>query len=79
MSDREHIKDYPDSAELYRLKESHRKSEAKRPISEKMATVARLRDLNANSKTFAKPTAQNVRPDRSRYTLRHADKWNQRR
>ncbi len=45
MSDREHIKDYPDSTELYRLKETHRKSKAKRPISEKMATVARLRDF----------------------------------
>lgn len=33
------------STELYRLKETHRKSEAKRPISEKMATVARLRDF----------------------------------
>lgn len=45
MSDREHINDYPDSTELYRLKEAHRKSNAKRPISEKMATVTRLRDF----------------------------------
>jgi hypothetical protein len=45
MSNREHIKEYPDSTELYRLKETRRKIEANRPISEKMATVARLRDF----------------------------------
>jgi hypothetical protein len=55
MSDREHINnDYPDSAELYRLKEIHRKSEAKRPISEKMATVARLRDFERQLKDIRK-------------------------
>ena len=45
VNDREHIKDYPDSTELYRTKEARRKIEANRPISEKMATVARLRNF----------------------------------
>jgi len=30
---------------LYQRKEAHRKNEARRPASEKMATVARLRDF----------------------------------
>jgi len=38
-------KRYPDLTELYRRKEANRKNEARRPISEKMATVARLRDF----------------------------------
>ena len=38
-------KDYPDPTELYRRKEAHRKVEANRPISEKMAAVTRLRDF----------------------------------
>lgn len=41
-SDRE---DYPDPTELYRRKEANRKDEATRPVSEKMAAVARLRDF----------------------------------
>ena len=36
---------YPDPTELYRRKEAHRKLEARRPVTEKMATVARLRDF----------------------------------
>lgn len=39
-----------DLTELYRLKEAHRKSEAKRPISEKMAIVTRLRDFERQLK-----------------------------
>jgi hypothetical protein len=38
-------KSYPDPVEIYRRKEAHRKNEAKRPVSEKMAAVVRLRDL----------------------------------
>ncbi len=49
MSHRED-KIYPDPTELYRLKETQRESEAKRPISEKMATVARLRDFERQLK-----------------------------
>lgn len=45
VSEREQIKDYTDSTELYRSKEAHRKIEANYPISEKMAAVARLRDF----------------------------------
>jgi len=37
--------DYPDTRELYRRKEANRKNEAKRPISEKIAAVVRLRDF----------------------------------
>ena len=36
---------YPDLTEFYRRKEAHRKVEAKRPVSEKIATVERLRKL----------------------------------
>ena len=45
MSDEKHLERYPDATELYRRKEANRKNEARRPISEKMATVARLRDF----------------------------------
>ena len=45
MSDEKHLERYPDPTELYRRKEAYRKNEARRPISEKMATVARLRDF----------------------------------
>jgi hypothetical protein len=38
-------KGYPNPADLYRRKEAHRKDEAKRPVSEKMAAVVRLRDF----------------------------------
>jgi len=36
---------YPDTRELYQRKEANRKNEAKRPVSEKMAAVTRLRDF----------------------------------
>lgn len=45
MSDNNRSEAYPNAAELYRRKEAHRKNEAKRPVSEKMAAVARLRDF----------------------------------
>ena len=45
MSDDTVNKDYPDTTDLYWRKEAHRKSEARRPVSEKMAAVARLRDF----------------------------------
>lgn len=45
MSDGDLHKNYPDPAEFYRQKEARRKAEAKRPVSEKMAAVAKLRDL----------------------------------
>jgi len=41
MSNRE----YPDLSEFYRRKEARRQVEAKRPVSEKLAAVKRLRDL----------------------------------
>jgi hypothetical protein len=44
MSNNQH-RNYPDSTEFYRQKEARRKSEAQRPVSEKMAAVVRLRDL----------------------------------
>jgi hypothetical protein len=38
-------KEYPDLTEFYRRKEARRKAEAQRPVSEKIATVERLRQL----------------------------------
>jgi hypothetical protein len=38
------VKKYPDVTELYRRKEAHRKSAARRPVSEKMAIASRLRE-----------------------------------
>jgi hypothetical protein len=40
------MKKYPDVTELYKRKEEHRKSEAKRAISEKMAIASRLREVH---------------------------------
>ena len=45
MSDDKRFEPYPDPTELYRRKEAHRTNEARRPVSEKMATVTRLRDF----------------------------------
>ena len=45
MSNEPHDREYPDLSEFYRRKEAHRQVEAKRPVSEKMAAVRRLRDL----------------------------------
>ncbi len=45
MSDDKLNQDYSDPIEIYRRKQAHRKHEAKRPVSEKMATVIRLRDF----------------------------------
>ena len=45
MSDDKLPKTYPDPTELYRRKEAQRRVEAKRPVSEKMAAVTRLRDF----------------------------------
>ena len=45
MKDEKPNKKYPDTTELYRKKEAQRKIEAKRPVSEKMAAVVRLRDF----------------------------------
>ena len=38
------MKKYPDVTEIYRRKAANRKSEAKRPVSEKMAMASRLRE-----------------------------------
>ena len=45
MSNDKRSQNYPDPTELYRRKEANRKNEAMRPVSEKMAAVARLRDF----------------------------------
>jgi hypothetical protein len=39
------MKKYPDVTELYKRKEAHRKTEAKRPIPEKIAIASRLREV----------------------------------
>lgn len=45
MSNKKTPDRYPDPTELYRRKEVQRKLEARRPVTEKMATVTRLRDF----------------------------------
>ncbi|HXS00850.1 MAG TPA: hypothetical protein VN724_09770 [Pyrinomonadaceae bacterium] len=45
MSENSANKTYPDPSELYRRKEAQRKNEARRPVSEKMLAVTRLRDF----------------------------------
>jgi len=54
MSDDKHLERYPDPTELYRRKEAHRKNEARRPVSEKMATVVRLRDFERSLEDMRK-------------------------
>ena len=54
MSDEKQLERYPDLTELYRRKEANRKNEAKRPVSEKMATVARLRDFERSLEDIRK-------------------------
>jgi hypothetical protein len=39
------MKKYPDVTETYRRKEASRKSEAKRPVSEKLAIASKLREV----------------------------------
>ena len=39
------MKKYPDVSELYKRKEAHRKNEAKRSISEKLAIASKLREV----------------------------------
>lgn len=45
MSDNRPRENYPDPTEIYRRKEANRRDEATRSVSEKMATVTRLRDF----------------------------------
>ena len=54
MSDQKRLERYPDPTELYRRIEASRKAEAKRPVSEKMATVARLRDFEQSLEDIRK-------------------------
>jgi hypothetical protein len=54
MSDEKRPERYPDPTELYRRKEANRKNEARRPVSEKMATVARLRDFERSLEEIRK-------------------------
>ena len=54
MSDKKHLESYPDLTELYRRKEANRKNEAKRSVSEKMATVVRLRDFERSLEDIRK-------------------------
>ena len=39
------MKTYPDVSELYRRREAARKTEAKRPIAEKLAVLEQLREI----------------------------------
>jgi hypothetical protein len=66
------MKKYPDVSELYKRKEAHRKNEAKRPVSEKLAIASKLREVQeklapvraANkSKRSLRKVMIRVRPD----------------
>ena len=66
------MKKYPDVTDLYRRKEAHRKKEAQRSISEKMAIASRLREVQeklapiraANkAKRFNRKVNIQLRPD----------------
>lgn len=54
MSDEKLNKNYPDTTELFRKKEAQRKIEARRPVSEKMAAVVRLRDFERSLENVRK-------------------------
>ena len=59
-------KDYTEVAELYQRKEAYRKTAAKRPVSEKMSAVLRLRDFerkleNIRQINRAKRAAKQIR------------------
>src|SRR5690349_13835083 len=57
---------YPDPTELYRRKEAHRKLEARRPVTEKMATVTQLRDQDlVGSAKFLTQRRQESRKEES--------------
>jgi len=45
MNNDKRFERYPDPTELYRRKEANRENEARRPVSEKMEAVTRLRDF----------------------------------
>ena len=55
MSENSANKTYPDPSELYRRKEAQRKNEARRPVSEKMLAVTRLRDFERKLEDIRKP------------------------
>jgi len=66
------MKKYPDVSDLYERKEAHRKNEAKRSVSEKMAIASKLREVqgklapiraaNKSKRSLRKITTP-VRPD----------------
>lgn len=53
------MKKYPDVSELFKLKSEWRQKQAARPVTEKLETVARLRNL---SKEIPKITPDKVKP-----------------
>ena len=68
MRDNKVNKQYADSVELHRRKQAHREKEAKRPVSEKMAVVVRLRDFQRQLESIreanrAKREAKQIRID----------------
>lgn len=59
-------KNYPDTRGFYQRKELNRTNEARRPVAEKMAAVARLRDFekkleNTRRDNRAKRAAKEIR------------------
>ena len=68
MSNNKANNQYPDSDEFYRRKQAHREKEAKRPVSEKMAAVVRLRNFERKLEDIrtanrAKRAAKQIRID----------------
>jgi len=58
------MKTYPNVSELYRRREEARKSEAKRPIAEKLAVVEQLREIQMKLAPLRKAHKAKLRAER---------------
>ena len=59
------MKTYPDVSELYRRREAARKTEAKRPIAEKLAVLEQLREIHEKLAPFREAHKAKVRAARA--------------
>ncbi len=60
------MKTYPNVGELYRRRQEARKSEAKRPIAEKLAVLEQLREINEKLAPLREANRAKVRRVRRR-------------
>lgn len=70
MSKDNQPKKYPELTDFYRRKEAHRKAEAKRSISEKMETVARLRQFEQSLADIRQQNKEKRAAKQIRLTIR---------